>query len=358
MQQLYLEFCANFVGIFYSMDEKQIRNFISRVEEELKAQNNSLSALLIQCNISGQTYLYSYGDLNTLGTPKQIFRKKEILLTEFIGREIELSTIRESTKVIHLYTQRLIQEFSPEIKLQEITGEYLLRWEKFLSNEKKLSINSVGKHMKVLKKYINLARKQKLIQEYPFLNYSIKSEQTHRESLTEEQIKKLEAYRESLAEPNEALNAFLFSCYTGLRYSDVRKFTKQNIVVIGRRKWLVIRTMKTGKMVKIPMMIFGGKALKITKSIPRSRGEVFKLESSQKTNRELSKIAKIVGIRKLNFHMARHSCATLLLYKGMNITSVQTILGHQSVKTTQIYSAVTELTLIKEVKKSNGKGNK
>ena len=58
------------------------------------------------------------------------------------------------------------------------------------------------------------------------------------------------------------------------------------------------------------------------------------------------------------FHTARHTCATLLLYRGVSITTVQTVLGHQSVKTTQIYSAVTALTIEKELKKANGKRNR
>ena len=60
----------------------------------------------------------------------------------------------------------------------------------------------------------------------------------------------------------------------------------------------------------------------------------------------------------ISFHTARHTCATLLLYRGVSITTVQTVLGHQSVKTTQIYSAVTDLTLEKELKKANGKRNR
>lgn len=57
----------------------------------------------------------------------------------------------------------------------------------------------------------------------------------------------------------------------------------------------------------------------------------------------------------ITFHIARHTCGTLLLYRGVSITTVQAILGHQSVKTTQIYSAVTDLTMERELKKANGK---
>ena len=113
---------------------------------------------------------------------------------------------------------------------------------------------------------------------------------------------------------------------------------------------------KTNKEVRIPLStIFEGKALKLTKSIARSRGLLFHMEHNQQTNRILKRIAKQVGIKKITFHTARHTCGTLLLYRGVSITTVQAILGHQSVKTTQIYSAVTDLTMERELKKANGK---
>lgn len=95
---------------------------------------------------------------------------------------------------------------------------------------------------------------------------------------------------------------------------------------------------KTNKEVRIPLStIFEGKALKLTKSITRSRGLLFHMENNQQTNRILKRIAKQVGIKKITFHVRRHTCGTLLLYRGVSITTVQAILGHQSVKTTQIY---------------------
>ena len=102
--------------------------------------------------------------------------------------------------------------------------------------------------------------KKRIITEYPFLNYTIRTEQVHRDALTEKELEILEKYRENLAEPNEALNAFLFSCYTGLRYSDVRMFTKQNIYTINRKKWIVLKMYKTNKEIRIPLStIFEGK---------------------------------------------------------------------------------------------------
>lgn len=142
-----------------------------------------------------------------------------------------------------------------------------------------------------------------------------------------------------------------------MRYSDIRLITKQDIYSINRKKWLILKMHKTNIEVRIPVStIFDGKALLLSKSIPRSRGKLFLLESNQKTNRVVKSILKKIGIkRNISFHSARHTFATLLIYRGVSITTVQKLLGHKNVKTTQVYSAVTDLTVEKELKKSNTK---
>ena len=166
----------------------------------------------------------------------------------------------------------------------------------------------------------------------------------------------MEQYRQR-SDSDEIINAFLFSCYTGLRYSDICNITKQDICSINRKKWLIMKMHKTNIEVRIPVStIFDGKALLLSKSIPRSRGRLFLLESNQKTNRGVKSILKKIGIkRNISFHCFRHTFATLLSYRGVSITTVQKLLGHKSVKTTQIYSAVTDLTVEKDIKKSNTK---
>lgn len=331
---------------------------ITNFEKELRNIGFSeADALLIQINIGGENYIKCSGNLNNLTGPQITIRGKSDSLVEFMNKEIAIATVKESTKSLHRDTLSLLTDFSADIKLHEVTSEYLQKLEIYMREECQLSINTIARHMKTLKRYINVARKKGIITAYPFLNYTIKNEQSHRDALTEKELEKLENYRDQLKEPNETLNAFLFSCYTGLRYSDICAFTKQNIRTINRKKWIVLRMIKTNKEVRIPLStIFEGKALKLTKSIARSRGLLFHMENNQQTNRILKRIAKQVGIKKITFHTARHTCGTLLLYRGVSITTVQAILGHQSVKTTQIYSAVTDLTMERELKKQMGKG--
>lgn len=153
-----------------------------------------------------------------------------------MSKEIAIATVKESTRSLHRDSLSLLRDFSANIKLQEITSEYLQRLEIYMREECLLSINTIARHMKTLKRYINVARKKGIVMTYPFLSYTLKTEQLHRDALTEKELEKLEHYREQLKEPNETLNAFLFSCYTGLRYSDMCIFTKQNIRTINRKK--------------------------------------------------------------------------------------------------------------------------
>lgn len=276
---------------------------ITNFEKELRNIGFSeADALLIQINIGGENYIKCSGNLNNLTGPQITIKGKSDSLVEFMNKEIAIATVKESTKSLHRDTLSLLTDFSADIKLHEVTSEYLQKLEIYMREECQLSINTIARHMKTLKRYINVARKKGIITAYPFLNYTIKTEQSHRDALTEKELEKLENYRDQLKEPNETLNAFLFSCYTGLRYSDICAFTKQNIRTINRKKWIVLRMIKTNKEVRIPLStIFEGKALKLTKSIARSRGLLFHMENNQQTNRILKRIAKQVGIKKSLF---------------------------------------------------------
>ena len=336
-----------------------IEGVISTFESQLRELGftDDTGALLVQINIDGRSYIKSLGDLNHLTIPGVIIDNRVGRnFIDFMEKEIELTNVSMSTKKLHIDTLRQLKAYKDYIDIRTVNSDFLLTLESYMCYNKELAINTIARHMKVIKRYINVARKKEIIIKDPFLNYTIRSEETHRESLSEKELELLEQYRQH-SESNEIINAFLFSCYTGLRYSDIRLITKQDIYSINRKKWLILKMHKTNIEVRIPLStIYDGKALLLSKSIPRSRGKLFMLESNQKTNRVVKSILKKIGIkRNISFHSARHTFATLLIYRGVNITTVQKLLGHKSVKTTQVYSAVTDLTVEKELKKSNTK---
>lgn len=342
--------------------QEQIELIVQDFEEKLSeiGINETSAAMLLQLHFAGNCYIKYSGNLTNfvgqtiplgseLNTPEQDFYT-------FFAAEIELLPVTESTKKNHWDTLRLLKQFKVQLYFSQLNYEFLTSLDSFLV-EKGYAVNTIARHMKVLKQYINRAIVLDYIHANPFQKYKIRSAVTERESLSEKELSLLECYRKQSEDRNEILDAFLFSCYSGLRYSDMCRLTKQHIVPLNKKQWIVIRTQKTDTDLHVPIyLIFEGKGLQLLKEIRRSRGAVFRLPGNQSVNRELKKICKRVGIRKhITFHSARHTCATLLLYKGVNITTVQKILGHKSVKTTQIYSAVTDLTIERDIKRSNQK---
>lgn len=152
------------------------------------------------------------------------------------------------------------------------------------------------------------------------------------------------------------LDAFLFCCYCGLRFSDFKQLTCKNLVTVDGKEWLVMNSIKTGVKLNIPLyLLFNGKALGIMRKYD-SIEQLAALGCNSDTNRTLQKLGRMAHIgKKFTYHTSRHTCATLLVHQGVPITTVQKLLGHTSVKTTEIYSEVFDETIIKDLTRANQK---
>ena len=235
-------------------------------ELELKLQSigftEGSSAMLLQLNIAGQNYIHSCGNLNMLNAPSvKLIDGHRHAFVEFMYDEILNASLSNNTKTLHRDTVRLLKEYNESLAIKEITTACLYDLEFFMQT-KGFAVNTIARHMKVLKKYINLAIKKGLLYQSPFIGYTIKSQETHREALSEKELKLFEEYIPVCPTDKEVLLAFLFSCYTGLRYSDICCFSKRNIQVLNNKKWIILWMKKTGNEVRIPLStVFNGKGL-------------------------------------------------------------------------------------------------
>lgn len=276
-------------------------------------------------------------------------------LISFGRKWIENSSIRDSTRNNLHTTLSLLKSFSPEITLKQMDYKTLLSFEQFLKN-KKLGVNTIAKHLRHLRTILNEAIRQGLIsKEYsPFTEYKIKTAESHHTYLLPEELEKLEQI--NLSRKKEALrhslDAFLFCCYTGLRYSDFIRMEQENFIQTNNGLWMVFKSQKTGTVTQIPLShLFQGKAVRLLSHYPNLK-EFFRIKPNASVNKELIRIGKLAGIEKhFSFHTARHTNATLLLYKGVQLATVQKLLGHRDIKTTQVYGEILPQTIIKELKK-------
>ena len=290
------------------------------------------------------------------GLKDEFHSKTSKSFLNFIKEDIETSQSKESTKRNRMTTYRLLSKFRSHIEFKELTPQLVYNFEKFLFDNH-FKTNTVAKHMKHFKAFVNSAINKAYIDlsDYPFRRYHIKMSEPKHTFLLPEELEKLEnlelsGRHYSLA---HSLDAFLFCCYTGLRYSDFVNLTEKNIVTIDKRPWLVFKTVKTGTEVKLPLtLLFEGKAYKLLRKYKDHLSEFFSIKPNSTINKELIRIRKIAKLEKhFSFHSARHTNATLLIYKGANITTVQKLLGHRNITTTQIYSEVMSSTILKDLKK-------
>lgn len=274
----------------------------------------------------------------------------------FFRQEVMNSSLKDSTKRNHLSTLILLQEFKKDIVFSDLTFEFISSFEYFLQL-KGYHINTIAKHMKHLKRHVNIAINKEYIeiQKYAFRKYKIKTIENKHTHLVPEELERLEnlILSDRYVKLQKSLDAFLFCCYAGMRYSDFINLSSENIVDINQETWLIYKSVKTGTEVRLPLyLLFSGKGIAILNKYRDNLEDFFHLRDNSNVNKDLIIITRLAGLSKrISFHIARHTNATLLIYNGINITTVQKLLGHKSVKTTQVYTNVIDMTIIHDLEK-------
>lgn len=274
----------------------------------------------------------------------------------FSRQEVMNSSLKDSTKRNHLSTLMLLQEFKKNITFSDLTFELISSFEYFLQL-KGYHTNTIAKHMKHLKRHVNIAINKEYIeiQKYAFRKYKIKTIENKHTHLVPEELERLENLILSgrYVKLQKSLDAFLFCCYAGMRYSDFINLSSENFVDINQETWLIYKSVKTGTEVRLPLyLLFSGKEIAILNKYRDNLEDFFHLRDNSNVNKDLIIITRLAGLSKrISFHTARHTNATLLIYNGINITTVQKLLGHKSVKTTQVYTNVMDMTIIHDLEK-------
>lgn len=327
-------------------------------------QANDLNAMLFEfiLHLQGvELALWKRGVPATLSLLKDAMKKNRpvnVTFPVFAKEYVTHSDRRESTKENLYTTITVLQEFRPGLDFKDITYTFLKDFEVYL-REKGNGINTVAKHLRQLRTLVNEAINQGYIHAdaYPFRKFKIKQEKGRHEFLTPDELKKLENLEVSDKKLRHVLDAFLFCCYAGLRFSDFCQLSPANFIKVNGKKWLHFKSIKTGIELRLPLhLLFEGKALAILDKY--NIAEFASLGSNSEVNKCLAQITMIARIKKhITYHTARHTCATLLIHQGVPITTVQRLLGHTSVKTTEIYSEILSSTIVRDLKAVKRKRN-
>ena len=247
----------------------------------------------------------------------------------FFRQEVMNSSLKDSTKRNHLSTLMLLQEFKKNITFSDLTFELISSFEYFLQL-KGYHTNTIAKHMKHLKRHVNIAINKEYIeiQKYAFRKYKIKTIENKHTHLVPEELERLENLILSgrYVKLQKSLDAFLFCCYAGMRYSDFINLSSENFVDINQETWLIYKSVKTGTEVRLPLyLLFSGKGIAILNKYRDNLEDFFHLRDNSNVNKDLIIITRLAGLSKrISFHTARHTNATLLIYNGKYYYSAKT----------------------------------
>jgi len=230
-----------------------------------------------------------------------------------------------------------VKEFSKgKVFFQEIDEKWLENFQKFLLSQK-ISQNTAKEYYSVLKRILKQAVKDKIIPRNPaeFVS-NIKAKDVKRDFLTIDEIKLLAKADFPFTFP-DIKRAFLFSCFTGLRFSDVKKLKWKDI----KQDHLEIQQQKTKDYIYIPLSKTAKDIITHSNSkiIHLPDSIVFDLPNRWFANHNLKKWFGMVKIEKnAHFHLSRHTFAVMNITQGAQIYTISKLLGHKNLQTTEIYS--------------------
>ena len=232
-----------------------------------------------------------------------------------------------------------------DIDITKIDHSFIADYDFWLRSVRKCANNTAVKYLKNFKKIIRLCMAHGWITKDPFLGYKAKIKAVERPYLSKEEIKMIYEKEFVSDQLTQVRDIFLFSCYTGLAYVDVKQLSKSNINIgIDGDQWIFTHRQKTDTSTRVPLLPFAQELVLKYKNHPRciNSDVLFPVLSNQKMNSYLKEIAAVCGIDKeLTFHIARHTFATTVtLANGVPIESVSKMLGHTNIKTTQHYAKI------------------
>ena len=275
-----------------------------------------------------------------------IFKEHNRKIKELLGIEYAPGTLeRYETSLKHTKDFLSWKYNLSDINIEKIDHSFITEYEFYLRSERKCANNTAVKYIKNFHKIINQCLANGWLIKDPFVNYKSKVKEVVREYLSEIEIEQL-INKEFKSERLELVrDIFVFSCFTGLAYVDVKQLTLDNISIgIDGDKWIFKNRQKTDTTSKIPLLPTAQEIINKYSEHPVCKNEkrLLPILSNQKMNAYLKEIADVCGIKKdLTFHIARHTFATTVtLSNGVPIETVSKMLGHTNLKTTQHYAKI------------------
>jgi len=334
-----------------SNEEVRILNqFLVSVEQEIYLSRQELINNKVDVNIESLMNRY-------LGVEEKTHTLIEVFKYENkrIKKLIEKGTYKKYVTVLNHTKNYLQHQYNiKDIDIRNIDYQFVIDFDYYLRTEKSIANNSTIRIVNTLKKIIRTALDKDWIDKDPFLNYKVKKEKVETRFLTQVEIDTIYKKEFKIKRLEQVRDVFIFCCYTGLAYIDVKLLSDNNIVNdIDGDSRIKINRKKTNTISKIPILPIAQEILDKYKDDPLvlNSGKLLPVLSNQKMNAYLKEIGDICEVKTmLNSHLARHSFATIALTNGLPVETLSKVMGHKSLNMTLHYAKLIDSKMSSDVK--------
>jgi site-specific recombinase XerD len=312
---------------------------IHKIYRDLQERDNNVSSEKIK-----NVFLGIGGEhQNLLATFDEYNKERQLL----VGK-----TLSEATSEKYIMVRNHLCQFikvwynRTDIPLKEINHKFICDFEVFMLTTRNCAEGTTSRYLQIFKNFILAALRNEWIVRNPFVNYKIQIKRGDRGYLTQDEVETLMQHTFPAKRFERARDFFIFSCFTGLSFIDVRNLRKEQIQKsFDGGMWIIGKRQKTSVTYKVPLLDIPKTILEKYEKTYQAKlpnSPLLPVMCNQNVNTYLKEIGKLCKIdKRLSFHLARHTFATLTLTKGVSIESVSKMLGHSSIQTTQIYARIT-----------------
>lgn len=285
----------------------------------------------------------------------EIFEEHNQQMKALIGREFSPLTFeRYTTSKKHTHDFMKWKYRIDDIDIKKLNYEFIHNYEFWLKSVRKNDHNTAIKYLSNFRKIVNICIKNGWLARDPFVGFKMTKREIERPFLTEDELTRITEKTFIMPRMSQVRDIFVFCCYTGLAYADVKKLTTDDLTTgIDGEKWIWTSRQKTDSATRIPLLPPALEILERHKNDPQclNKGKLLPVLSNQKMNTYLKEIADACDIKKkMTFHTARHTFATTVtLTNGVPIETVSKMLGHRNLKTTQHYAKILDLKVSEDM---------
>ena len=284
----------------------------------------------------------------------KVFKEQNEDFQKMVSKGKRSQNTYNKYKTVYNHLNTFIKEryHRNDMAFRELTADFIREFDFFLRIDQECTHNTVWVYTMPIIALADLAIKKGLIRKNPFEDYEINMEETDRSYLLKEGVEKLMFLKPSDPKFELVKDLFIFSCFTGLSYVDIKKLKLSNIQsFFDGHQWIISRRKKSDvasnvRLMEIPKQL-------IEKYQGTTRNEfIFPVPTNPTCNSHVKKLigeAEIITEQKVTFHTARHTFATMFLTEGVPLESLSKMMGHKNISTTQIYAKITSQKISKDM---------